>query len=125
MRKFLALCAEAFRHGYEQARAEARAKAQPPLGYFAGLNEAQIMTMIELAARRAHAAGAQAERTRIAEILKLPGAHRHPRLAASLALAEIISADQAAQALAVAESDALTPPATESSPLESDGHVLH
>jgi hypothetical protein len=115
----------AFWAGFESARTEDRARAQSALGYFAGLNEDQIRTMIELAVRRAHDAGAQAERTRIAEILKLPGAHRHPRLAASLALAESISADQAAQVLAVAESDALTPPATESSPLESDGHVLH
>jgi hypothetical protein len=110
----------AFWQGYAEARAQSQAKAQPPLGYFAGLNEAQIMTMIELAARRAHDAGAQAERTRIAEILKLPGAHRHPRLAASLALAESISAEQATQVLAVAECDVLTRlQPTESSQLEN------
>jgi hypothetical protein len=107
MRKFLALCAEAFRHGYEQARAEDRALAQPPLGYFAGLNEAQLMTMIELAARRARDEGVVAEKARVSAILTAPGAAHFPEIAMDL-LRGPATCDQAIQVLSRAENDAAT-----------------
>ena len=105
MRKFLALCADAFRHGYEQARAEARARAQPPLGYFAGMNEAQIIFMVELAARRAHDAGVSAEKARVSAILTAPGAAHFLEIAMDLALGPA-TGEQAVIVLARAESDA-------------------
>jgi hypothetical protein len=111
MRNLLAKFASAFWEGFERARAEA---GTAPMAH--SLDEVIAVSI---------AAGRRAERERIAEILKLPGAHRHPRLAASLALAESISAEQATQVLAVAESDGLTRPQPTESQLESDGHVLH
>jgi hypothetical protein len=103
---------EAFWRGYEEARAQSRAAPMH------SLDEVIVVSI---------RAGRQAEPERIAEILRLPGADRFPRLAASLALAEIVAVEQAIEVLAVAESDVFTrPQPTESSPLESSSsHVLH
>lgn len=107
MRKFFALCRDAFLHGYEQARAQSRVKQQPLLGYFQGLNEAQIMTMIELAARRAHDAGVSAEKARVGAILTAPGAATFLEIAADLVLGPA-TGEQAVMVLARAEADAAT-----------------
>jgi hypothetical protein len=104
---------EAFWRGFEAGRTQSESE---PAAH--ALDEVIIVAI---------RAGRQAERARIAEILRLPGADRFPRLAASLALAEIVAVEQAIEVLAVAESDVRTrPQPTESSLLESSSsQVLH
>jgi hypothetical protein len=107
MRKFLAFCAAAFRHGYAEARAEARAQPAPlaECHPFAGLNEEQVKASIAAALRAAHDQGVQAERARIAEVLNAPGASLFPTIAIDLALGTASGA-QAAAVLSRAETDA-------------------
>ena len=93
------LTAQRFWDGFDAARAEERAKAQPPLGYFQGLNEAQIITMIELAVRRARDEGVSAEKARVGAILTAPGAATFPEIAADLVLGPA-TGDQAVMVLA-------------------------
>ena len=50
----------------------------------------EVGDQLDLAIAVAIAAGRQAERARIAEIVRLPGAGRFPRLAASIALARAL-----------------------------------
>ena len=109
-----------FSAGFESA------KAQPPLGYFQGLNEAQIMVMIELAARRAHDAGVSAEKSRTEAILTAPGAAIFPDLAADLLRGQATAA-QAIQVLSRAENDAATRAATIKSNLieSSNASTIH
>jgi hypothetical protein len=109
MRKFLAFCAAAFRQGFEQARAEAR--AQPALialgNPFACLNETEVKASIAAAIRGAFDEGVAAERKRIGEILQAPGAATFREIAMDLVLGPASSA-QAAGVLARAEADAAT-----------------
>jgi hypothetical protein len=74
----------------------------------------------------ARAAGAREEQARIARIVRRPSADRFPRLALSLALLGVITSEQAYEAFAAAESDALarTEPRESRLPV-SDGRVLH
>jgi hypothetical protein len=127
MRKFLAFCAAAFRHGYEQARAEAGARAQPaPIaGHPLGETEDQIKSTIEAALRGAHDEGVSAERKRIAEVLQAPGVASYPLLAFELA---IDGATPAQVAMVISRTEVavqarLRP--TESSPLESSTPTIH
>jgi hypothetical protein len=103
MRKFLALCAAAFRHGYEAARA----KAQPPLAGFLGETEDEIKAMLAALIRAAHDEGVAAEKARVSAILTAPGAAMFPDLAADLVRGPATGA-QAIAVLARAEADAAT-----------------
>jgi hypothetical protein len=106
MRKFLAFCADAFRHGYEEARAQSGARAQPaPLAGFLGETEDEIKATIASGLRGAFDAGRQVERDRIAEILQASGAEELPQLAMFLVLGDA-TAVQATSILAKAENDA-------------------
>jgi hypothetical protein len=99
-----------FRRGYAAARARSSARAQPaqpPLGYFAGMNEAQIIFMVELAARRAHDAGVAAEKARVSAILTAPGAAHFLEIAVDLVRGPA-TGEQAVIVLARAEADAAT-----------------
>ena len=100
----------------------AGAIGSPPPNREVGADLAQLDVVIAVAIR----AGRQAERARIGEILKLPGADRFPRLAASIALAESVAVEQAIEYLAVAESDVLARWQSTESPFpESTARVLH
>lgn len=96
---------------------------QPPPNREVGADLAHPLDEVIAVAIRA---GRQAERARIGEILKLPGADRFPRLAASIALAESVAVEQAIEYLAVAESDVLARWQSTESPFpESTARVLH
>jgi hypothetical protein len=99
-----------FKQGFDAARAEARAKAQPsPLAaaleeFFASESfKAAIAEII----RGAFADGVTAEKARVAEILQAPGAATFPEIAADLVLGPA-TGEQAVMVLARAEADAAT-----------------
>jgi hypothetical protein len=97
----------AFWEGFESARAEARAKAQPATlapdhQFFASEQfRAAIATII----KDAFDEGNAAEKARVAEILQAPGAEELPQLAMFLVLGDA-TAVQATSILAKAENDA-------------------
>jgi hypothetical protein len=107
MRNLWVRLADAFWTGFESARAEAKANAQPsPLvAYFAGLNETEVEAMIAAALRGAHDEGVTAEKARVTEILQAPDAEELPQLAMFLVLGDA-TAVQATSILAKAENDA-------------------
>jgi hypothetical protein len=97
----------AFWTGFEQARAESGARAQPAprASYFDGMTSEEIKTVLEAALRGAHDESVAAERKRIAEVLQAPGAALFPTIAIDLALGTASGA-QAAAVLSRAQTDA-------------------
>jgi len=116
MGKFFALCATAFRHGYEQARAQPAPGAAGQI--FAGLTEEQIRAQLAAALRGSFDEGVAAEKARVEAILTAPGAAMFPDLAADLVRGPATGA-QAIVVLDRAEVDAAKRAALlKSSPLE-------
>jgi hypothetical protein len=122
---------EAFWAGFEQARAESRARAQPPLDAgnpFEGQTEAEIKATLAAAIRGAFDEGVSAEKARVGAILTAPNAAQFLELAADLALGPATS-DQAIKVLTRAESDAATRAGLIKSNLldraSADGPTLH
>jgi hypothetical protein len=102
--------ADEFWRGFEEARAQSEARAQPvPLaGHpLAGLNETEIKATIAAALRGSFDEGARSERSRIEAILTAPGAKTFPEIAVDLVLGPASSA-QAVAVLARADADAAT-----------------
>jgi hypothetical protein len=105
--------AAAFRHGYEQAMAEARARTQPAPdrdlvaafeAFFASETYKDALAGV---VQGAFADGVAASRTRIETILRAPGATTFVEIAVDLALGDATAA-QAAAVLSRAEADAAT-----------------
>jgi hypothetical protein len=97
-----------FWRGFEQARTEARARAQSaPLDVAHSLFKSEEQSKATLAAliRAAYDSGVAAEKTRIQAILQAPGAATFPDIAVDLVLGPATAA-QAAGVLARAETDA-------------------
>jgi hypothetical protein len=103
----------AFWTGFEQARAQSRARAQPaPDRDLAAAFEAFFASETYKDAlagliKAAFADGQNAEKARVTEILRAPGAATFPEIAVDLALGDATGA-QAAAVLGRAEADAAT-----------------
>jgi hypothetical protein len=89
-----------FWRGFEEARAESRARAQ------SARSPAQTEASVDIHLARAFADGVLEERARIGEIMKLPGAGTFQHLAVDLAIGGA-TADQVGAVLARAEIDVL------------------
>jgi hypothetical protein len=97
--------ADAFWQGFEEARAESGATAQPaPANPFE--SEAVKAALIDVV-RAAYANGVAAERARTSEILNAPGAPTFHEIASDLLLGDATAA-QAAAVLSRASADAAT-----------------
>jgi hypothetical protein len=101
----------AFWEGFESARAEARARAQPapiaPGNAFDGMSVEEIKTVLAAALRGSYDEGVAAEKARVEAILAAPAAAIFPDLAADLVRGPA-TCEQAITVLARAEADAAT-----------------
>jgi hypothetical protein len=120
--------ADAFWRGFDEARAESVARAQPaPLdtGHPLGESEEQIKATLAALIRGAFDEGVQAERKRIAEVLQAPGVASYPLLAFELTI-DGVSVAQISTVIArmeVAVQARVHP--TELPPIESSTPTIH